>query len=80
MQAVESLDNLERWFAQRMATGNRNNQMIKFALALVDSGMDLITISKQVHSFNSKLSNPMTESEIDSTILTTVAKRFQRNV
>ena len=71
MQAVESLDNLERWFAQRMATGNRNNQMIKFALALVDSGMDLITISKQVHSFNSKLSNPMTESEIDSTILTT---------
>jgi len=31
--------------------------------------MDLITISKQVHSFNSKLSNPMTESEIDSTIL-----------
>jgi len=32
---LQSLDNLERWFAQRIASGNRNNQMIKYALALV---------------------------------------------
>ena len=77
-QSVESLDNLERWFAQRMAEGNRNNNMIRYALALVDGGMDLITVSKQVHAFNGKLNNPLSADEIDATILTSVAKRYQR--
>lgn len=75
-KAVASLDNLERWFAQRIASGSRNNQMIKFALALVDSGLDLITVSKQVHAFNKKLSDPLGEEEIDNTILVTVGKRY----
>jgi len=75
-QQVENLDNLERWFAQRIATGNRNNQMIKYALALIDSGMDAYTIGKQVHAFNKKLSNPLNEDEIDNTILVTVAKKL----
>jgi len=79
MQQLESLDNLQRWFAQRIASGNRNNQMIKYALALVDSGMDLVTVQKQVHEFNKSLNNPLTEDEIDTTILTTVAKRYKRD-
>ena len=79
MQKVHSLDNLERWFAQRIVTGSRNNQMIKYALALVDNGMDLLAVGKQVHAFNNKLNNPMTENEVDSTIMVTVAKRFHRN-
>jgi hypothetical protein len=74
---LQSLDNLERWFAQRMESGNRNNQMIKFALALVDSGMDLHTVGKQVHGFNSKLGAlALSTDEIDSTVMVTVAKRF----
>lgn len=77
-KAVESLDNLERWFASRIASGNRNNQMIKFALALVDNGMSLLEVSRQVHAFNQKINNPMDEEEIDSTIMRTVAKRFSR--
>lgn len=77
-QALENLDNLERWFAQRIASGNRNNQMIKYALALVDCGMDLIQVQQQVHAFNAKLNDPMTEDEIDTTILKTVAQRFQK--
>lgn len=77
-QKVESLDNLERWFAQRIATGSRNNQMIKYALALVDSGMDLMSVNKQVHAFNQKLNNPLSEDEINSTIMVSVAKRYQR--
>lgn len=78
-QQVQSMDNLERWFAQRIASGNRNNQMLKFAMALVDSGMDLIAVSNQVKSFNEKLSNKLDEKEIDSTILVSVAKRYQRS-
>lgn len=75
---LQSLDNLERWFAQRIASGNRNNQMIKFALALVDSGKELIEVSRLVHAFNNKLNSPLGEEEIDSTIMVTVAKRFQK--
>jgi hypothetical protein len=73
---LQSLDNLERWFAGRIQAGNRNNQMIKFALALVDSGMSLIEVQKAVHSFNKKMNSPLTEDEIDSTIMVTVGKRY----
>jgi hypothetical protein len=75
--ALENLDNLERWFAQRMATGSRNNQMIKYALALVDSGMDFKAVSDRVHSFNKAMNNSLSEDEINSTILITAAKRIQ---
>jgi len=77
-KAVASLDNLERWFAQRIVTGSRNNHMVKFALALLDSGLDLVTVSRQVHAFNKKLSDPMDADEIDSTIMVTVGKRYQK--
>jgi hypothetical protein len=75
-QKVESLDNLERWFAQRIASGNRSNQMIKYALALVDNGMEFLDVTKQVHAFNLKLNTPLDAEEIDNTILVTVAKRY----
>lgn len=77
-KAVASLDNLERWFAGKMVKGDRNNQMIKFALALVDSGYDLITVSAMVHAFNRKLAEPMEENRIDTTIMQTVAKRISK--
>lgn len=75
---LDSLDNLERWFAQRIASGNRNNHMIKYALALVDSGMSLMSVTQQVHAFNKKLNQPLADDEIEGTILVTVAKRYQR--
>lgn len=79
IQSLQSLDNLERWFAARIGAegSGRNNQMIKYALCLVDSGWDLPAVCAQVHAFNKKLSAPMDETEIDSTILVTVAKKYQ---
>lgn len=77
MKELQSLDNLERWFAQRIASGNRNNQMIRFALQLADSGMDLIEVRNRVLDFNKKLSSPLPESEIESTIMVTVSKKLK---
>ena len=74
---LKSLDSLERWFAQRFADKNRSNTMIKFALALVDSGMTFAQIEEKVLSFNKKLSNALDESEIRRTVLVTVAKKLQ---
>lgn len=76
MKELQSYDNLERWFAQRIATGNRNSQMIKFALVLVDSGFPHSEIERRVMEFNSKLSSPLSETEIRSTIMRTVAQKM----
>lgn len=76
LKPLESLDNLERWFAQRMSEGNRNNHMIKFALALVDSGMPLVEVDQKVHAFNQKLSDPLPSDEISNTVMKTVGKRY----
>lgn len=76
MKELGSLDNLERWFAQRIHTGDRNNQMIKYALALVDSGMELMEVQKRVFTFNNSLSNGLDQDEIETTVMRTVARRF----
>lgn len=75
MQSISSMDNLERWFAQKMVSGNRNNQMIKYALALVDAGHGFFEVDSLVKSFNKKLAHPLPENEIDETIMRTVAKK-----
>lgn len=74
---LESLTNLERWFAQRISMGNRNNQMIKYALALVDSGMSYEDIEYRVLAFNNKLSSKLTQDELQKTVLVTVARKLQ---
>jgi hypothetical protein len=78
MKKISSMDNLERWFAQRIASGNRNNNLLKYAMALVDGGMDLLQVTEAVSAFNSKLSNGLTEDELRQTIFVTVAKRFNK--
>ena len=70
----QSLDNLERWFVNNTGTGNRSNQLIKYALLLVDDGMPLDMVSNKVLTLNSKLQDKMDEIEIHSTILLTAAK------
>jgi len=73
---LDSLSNLERWFAQRIAVGNRNNNMLKYAMALVDSGMDYADVEENVIRFNNSLNNGLSEEELENTIFVTVAKRY----
>ena len=78
-EALGSMDNIERWFAQQMQMGNRNNQMIKFALMLLDGGMHVNDVIQAVYNFNSKLTNPLSEDELQSTIFKTVLKKGTNN-
>jgi hypothetical protein len=74
---LENLDNLERWFAQRMLTGNRNNQMLRFATMLVDTGvMSYQDIERRVLEFNAKLDNKLPDDELRQTVLITVARKL----
>jgi hypothetical protein len=75
MNQLKDLDSLERWFAERMVMGNRNNQMIKYALALLDGGVSYVEIERRVIEFNGKIDNGLSDHELQNTILRSVAKR-----
>lgn len=74
----QSLTNLERWFIGNTGTGNRSNQLIKYALMLVDSGMSIDSIRNNVIALNSKLADKMDDAEILSTIVVTAAKAIHK--
>ena len=76
----QSLSNVERWFVSKTDEGNRSNQLIKYALMMVDSGMNIDTVKNNVLSLNSKLPNQLPEAEILSTILVSASKAiFKRD-
>lgn len=73
---LASLDNLERWFAARISDGNRNNQLAKFAFALVDGGLKYQDVEHRVLEFNKKLQNGLPEDELRKTVLVSVAQKI----
>lgn len=78
-KGVESLDNLQRWFAQKIAAeGNRNNNLLKYGMMLVDNGYQILDVNNAVLDFNKKLKEPLPEDELSRTILVSVARKFQR--
>lgn len=74
----QALTNLERWFINNTGTGNRSNQLIKYALLLVDSGMPIDSIRNNVLALNSKLADKMDDAEILSTIVVSAAKAIHK--
>jgi hypothetical protein len=76
VQSQQSLSNLERWFVQNMDLGNRNNQLLRYALILVDMGYDIESIRTSLTELNSKLEDKLSKSELESTIIVTVAKKI----
>jgi hypothetical protein len=76
LNKYSSLDNVQRWFLNATDSGNRNNQLIKYALMLVDSGRNYESIQDAVADFNAKLPQGLTIEELQSTIMRTVAKKI----
>lgn len=70
-----SLNNLERWFFTQLKSGNRNNCFVRYALMLVDSGVQVPQVRDSILALNNKLDNKLSVAEIDSTIMRTVARR-----
>lgn len=79
MLDYQQLSALERWFAFRMIEGNRNNQLIKYALCLADNSYSYDAVEDLVMALNDKLPNPLDKSEIYSTIMKSVAKTMSEN-
>lgn len=74
--SLSSMDNLERWIASRMVPGDRNNQMLRYAMILVDAGMTLEEVRSKVLTFNKSIKPPLDEDEITNTIMKSVANKY----
>lgn len=70
----QGLSNLERWFHKETTSGNRSNNIIKYALALVDNKLSIDQIRTSVFKFNGKLKNKLSDEEINNTIMVSVIK------
>lgn len=69
-----SLDNMQRWFVNNSGTGNRSQQMIKYGLMLVDAGKSRKEVQDDVLALNERLTEPLDEAEVASTILVSTSK------
>jgi hypothetical protein len=69
-----NLPNLERWFVSGSMEGNRNKQLHRYAMILVDMGYQYDEIRTKVLGLNSSISDKIPESEIDHTIMVTATK------
>ena len=74
----QSLTNIERWFVNNTGTGNRSNQLIKYALLLVDSGKTLTQTEQAVMALNEKIADKLPEEEILQTIMQSARKAFHK--
>lgn len=71
---LHNMTNIERWFIQETAEGNRSNNLIRYALMLVDAGHDFASVTNNVLALNGKINNPLPETEVYSTVLITASK------
>jgi hypothetical protein len=74
----QSLDNLERWVINNSGDGNRNNQMLKYAMVLVDAGFDFDGVRIRVFDLNNKMVDKLDESELMGTIMVTVGRSLAK--
>lgn len=78
LNTQQSMDALERWFVNNTGEGNRSNQMIKFALLLVDAGFEFEKVRARVLAFNDKIADKLDEAEILSTVLVSAARAIAK--
>jgi hypothetical protein len=71
-----NLDALERWCVNKAPEKGRNNQLMRYAYALIDMGKDLATLQDAVLRLNSKFDTPLDEAEVLSTVVVTASKEI----
>ena len=72
------LDNLERWFISHTGSGNRNNNLLRYAMLRVDAGYQYKAIKAALRGLNEKIDQPLSETELDTTVLRTVRKKIKK--
>ena len=72
----QDLNSLERWVINTSEDKGRNNQLLKYAFALVDIGLNIEDINEKLLSLNNKLPNKLSAAEILSTISVSTSRKI----
>ena len=75
-EALGDITNLQYWFITNTAEGNRNKQVFRYAMVLADTGGTLEEIEGSVKDFNSNLSNPLSERELEHSVFKSLRKKL----
>ena len=78
LNSQQSMDNLERWVANNIGDGNRNNMLLRYAMILMDAGFDFEGIRSRVMHLNEKIADKLDEAEVMGTIMVSVAKAISK--
>lgn len=70
-----ALSRLERWFVAHATEGNRNNQLLRYALLLSDQNETVEAIEARVTALNDRLSPKLARQELEQTIFKTIRQR-----
>lgn len=71
----KKLDNVQKWFIDNIEDGNRNKMLYRYAMMLKDNGKPYRDISSMVVALNNALSFPLSDNELQSTILNSVRRK-----
>jgi hypothetical protein len=78
LNGQQTMDNLERWVMNNIGDGNRNVMLHRYAMILIDAGLDFEGIRQRVTSLNDKIADKLDEAEIMGTVMITVAKEMSK--
>lgn len=70
------LDHLERWFLNNMEVGNRNNNLLNFAMMLKDAGASYDDMKTRLITLNGQSISPLKKEELETTVLKSVASKY----
>ena len=73
---AKGMDNMERWFSNRIEVGNRATMLIRYGFMLVDNNLPLDFIMTKLHSFNDKLSDSLSREELDTKIQISLSRKI----
>ena len=63
------LNKLENWFIRNTDVGDRNNMLYRYGRVLIDNGVSGDDLEAKIVELNSKLVDPLTDAELESTVL-----------
>lgn len=76
---LANMGGIERWFIMNTSVmaHNRNNNLLRYGMMLVDGGLDAVGARDRIMALNSQLDKPMTQDELDRSIMKTVTKQIK---
>lgn len=78
-KVIEGTTGIQRWFLGKIIEeGHRNNNLFKFGAMLLDGGFDIIDAQSHVRDLNSRLPEPLDETELHKTVYVSMARHIQK--